>query len=57
MYIKKLVFDGGVPDIFKGMFSDRTAEVHVYQKLLFYAGGPDIFKAIFSERTAAVHVI
>ena len=46
----------GGPGIFKAIFSDRTAEVHVYQKLLFDAGCSDIFKAISSDRTAEVHV-
>ena len=44
------------PGIFKARFSERTAEVLVYQKLLFDVGGPAIFKAIFSDRTAEVHV-
>ena len=55
MYIKTVLLCG-CPDIFKVIFSDRTAEVHEYQKLLFDAGGPDIFKAIFSHKTAEVHV-
>ena len=42
--------------MFKAIFSDRTAEVHVHQKLPFVADGPGIFKAIFSDRTAVVHV-
>ena len=56
MYIKKLLFGTCGPGIFKAIFSDRTAEVHVYQKLLFDADGPGIFKAIFSDRTAEVHL-
>ena len=32
MYIKKLLFVSGGAGIFKAIFSDRTAEVHVYQK-------------------------
>ena len=55
MYIKT-DFDADGPDIFKATFSDRTAEVHVYQKLLFDADGPGIFIAIVSDRTTEVHV-
>ena len=40
----------------QAIFSDRTAEVHIYKKLLFVSGGVGIFKAIFSNRTAEVHV-
>ena len=46
-----------VTDICKAIFSDRTAEVHVYQTLLSDSGGPDVIKVIFSERTAEVHVL
>ena len=56
MYIKKLLFTAGGPDIFKAIFSDRTAEVHVYKKLLFDADVPGIIKARFRDRTAEVHV-
>ena len=55
MYIKTAL-RCGCPGIFKAIFSDRTAEVHVYQNLLLDAGGPDIVKAIFSDRTTEVHV-
>ena len=51
-----MLFGADGPGIFKARFSDRTAEVHVYQKLLFDVGGPGIFKARFSDRTAEVHV-
>ena len=51
-----MLFDAGDPGIVKAIYSDRTAEVHVYRKLLFDAGGPDIFKAIFSDSSAEVHV-
>ena len=55
MYLKT-AHDADDPGISKAIFSDRTAEVHVYQKLLFDAGVQGIFKAIFSDRTAEVHV-
>ena len=42
--------------MFKAIFSDRRAEVHVYKKLFFDADGLDIFKAIFSYRTGKVHL-
>ena len=55
MYIKTAL-DADDPGISKAIFSDRTAEVHVYQKLLFDAGVQAIFKARFSDRTAEVYV-
>ena len=55
MYIKTAL-DADDPGISKAIFTDRTAEVHVYQKLLFDAGVQGIFKARFSDRTAEVHV-
>ena len=59
MYIKRnrKNDDAGGPGILKAIFSERTAEVHVYRKLLFDADGPCIFKAIFSDKTAEVHAL
>ena len=59
MYIKsnRKNDDADGPGILKSIFSERTAEVHVYRKLLFDADDPCIFKAIFSDKTAEVHAL